>query len=223
MNNIVSISDLKIGYNGNLIIEGVDLEINEAEFVYLVGKSGSGKSSLLKTLYADIKCQAQVFNICGYDLKSIKKKQVPHLRRRLGIVFQDFQLLTDRDVYENLLFILKATGWRSLQLIEKRIFEVLKLVGLENKIHEFPYKLSGGEQQKVVIARSLLNDPQLIIADEPTGNLDPICANEIIELLKNISKLGTAVIIATHDYRIIEKYSGKIYKIEDRKLINFDY
>jgi len=223
MNSVVNVENLKLGYNKSIILENVNFEINQAEFVYLVGKSGSGKSSFLKTLYADLKFESGNLEVCGFDLNTIKQRQIPYLRRRLGIVFQDFQLLTDRTVYENLLFVLKATGWRSAQLIEKRIIDVLKLVGLESKKDVNPHRLSGGEQQKVAIARSLLNDPQLIIADEPTGNLDPMFANEIIELLKLIAKQGTAVIIATHDYRIIEKYSGKVFKLENKNFECMDF
>ena len=183
--------------------------------VYLVGKTGSGKSSLLKTLYSELPLKEGKGEVAGYDLKKVKRKDIPYFRRKLGIVFQDFNLLSDRNVYQNLYFVLKSTGWTKKTEIESRINEVLNLVGMGSKGFKMVYELSGGEQQRLVIARAILNKPEVILADEPTGNLDPTVTDDIMLLLKNICDKGTAILIATHDYRIINKFPGKIYRCEE--------
>lgn len=193
----------------NLVLRKVNVEISEGEFVYLVGKTGSGKSSFLKSLYADIPLAEGEINICDYSLSQIKTKEIPFLRRKLGIIFQDFQLLTDRSVTDNLLFVLKATGWVNKHEMEQRISEVLDSVGLKSKGFKFPHELSGGEQQRVSIARALLNHPQVILADEPTGNLDDDTADEIMNLLWTIRERGTAIVMATHDRYVLEKFPSR--------------
>ena len=215
---IIELSNAFIFQGQNLILQGVDLEVKSGELVYLVGKTGSGKSSLLKTLYADVPLKEGKGEVVGYNLNTIKRKEIPFFRRKLGIVFQDFNLLSDRNVNQNLWFILQSIGWKNKLDIETRINEVLKLVGLENKGFKMMYELSGGEQQRLVIARAILNKPEVILADEPTGNLDPEVTDNIMELLYNICKQGTAVLIATHDYRIIKKFPGKIYRTEEGRI-----
>lgn len=213
---IVSLRKAEIYQQNSLILKNVDLTIKKGEFVYLIGKTGTGKSSLLKTLYGDLPFRNGIGKVCSFNLKELNWKKVPHLRRRLGIIFQDFQLLNDRTVEENLLFALKATGWKEKKDIENRIKLVLTNVGMNNKSKEMPYKLSGGEQQRVAIARALLNDPALIIADEPTGSLDPETSEAIIGLLHKIcSKTDTAALIGTHDFQIIEKHPGRIVECID--------
>jgi cell division transport system ATP-binding protein len=212
---VVQLHNVKIFQQDSLILSDVNLNINEGEFVYLVGKTGTGKSSLLKTLYADLPLIEGEGMVAGYNLRKIKKKEIAFLRRKLGIVFQDFQLLTDRTVAENLIFIMKATGWKNPNLMEKRLQEVLNMVGLGTKHYKMPFELSGGEQQRLVIGRALLNDPVLVLADEPSGNLDPEISDEILRLLVNISKNGTAVLMATHDYRLIDKFPAKIIRIQN--------
>jgi cell division transport system ATP-binding protein len=203
-------------YQGkHLILKDVNLEIRSGEFVYMIGKTGSGKSSLLKTLYADIPLEEGRGTVAGFDLTRLKKKEIPYMRRKLGIVFQDFQLLSDRSVQDNLLFVLIATGWEGKAKMEERIGEVLEMVGLKTKGHKYPHELSGGEQQRVVIARALLNRPELILADEPTGNLDPETSEEIIRLLMNIARTGTSMLVATHDYAILQKYPSRTVVVED--------
>ena len=192
------------------ILKDINLEINEGEFVYLIGRSGSGKSSLLKTLYADIPAKDGQFDIAGFDLIDIKRKDIPLLRRKIGIVFQDFQLLYDRNVEQNLSFVLKATGWDDESGISRRIDEVLQLVGLQGKRKSMPHQLSGGEQQSVAIARALLNNPSVILADEPTGNLDPETTNDIMKLLMKIRDNGTTILMATHNYNLILKYPSRV-------------
>lgn len=204
--------------NNSLVLHDVDISIERGEFCYLIGKTGSGKSSLLKTLYGALPLENGEGTIAGYDLKKLKRKDVPYLRRKLGIVFQDFQLLTDRNVTENLMFVLKATGWTDKDKCLQRIHEVLQKVGLPTKDYKMPNELSGGEQQRVVIARALLNDPEIILADEPTGNLDPDVTDDIMTLLKSIAESGRAVLMATHDYRIINKFPGSIYKCENGRV-----
>jgi cell division transport system ATP-binding protein len=218
LDNIISLEHVSIFQKHNLVLSDVSLNIDKGEFVYLVGKTGSGKSSLLKTLYADLELKEGTAMVAGYNLKTIKTKEVPFLRRKLGIVFQDFQLLTDRTVNDNLLFVLKATGWKNKNEMQKRIQDVLDKVHLSTKGTKMPHELSGGEQQRISIARALLNDPELILADEPTGNLDPETSEGIIEVLSEISKSGRAVLIATHDILMFEKFPSRTIKCENGKL-----
>lgn len=216
---IIRIQNGRIFQNNNLIIRDINFEIKGDELVYLIGKTGSGKSSLLKVLYGELPLGEGSGEVVGFDLPSLKKKEVPLLRRKLGIVFQDFQLLTDRTVGENLLFVMGATGWSDKRLMEKRAIEVLQLVGLETKINVKPHALSGGEQQRISIARSLLNKPELILADEPTGNLDPETSEEIMQLLIAVAKEEkSAVFMATHDMTIVEKFPGRVVRVEDGQL-----
>ncbi|MCG9911520.1 MAG: ATP-binding cassette domain-containing protein [Flavobacteriales bacterium] len=211
----ILLKNVQIFQGKHLILKDVNLDIHSGEFVYMIGKTGSGKSSLLKTLYADIPLKDGEGMVTDMSLVNLRKNDVPFLRRKLGIVFQDFQLLSDRSVHDNLFFVLKATGWDSKKKMDERIEEVLDMVGLKTKGHKFPHELSGGEQQRVVIARALLNRPQLILADEPTGNLDPETSEEIIRLLINISRTGTAMLVATHDYEILKKYPSRTIVVED--------
>ncbi|TNE81432.1 MAG: ATP-binding cassette domain-containing protein [Bacteroidetes bacterium] len=215
---VIALKQVNVYQGENMILHDVDLEIKSGEFVYLIGKTGSGKSSLLKTLYGELPLSEGEGNVAGFDLKKLKPSKVHMLRRHIGIVFQDFQLLTDRNVRENLDFVLKATAWKDKKKREERITEVLSLVGLSTKDFKMPFELSGGEQQRVVIARALLNNPDLILADEPTGNLDPEVAEDIMKLLKDIANKGTAIFMATHDYRLINKFFGKIYRCEGGKI-----
>ena len=217
---IIHLEEANIFQKKILVLSGVSLDIYKGEFVYLIGRTGSGKSSLLKTLYGDLKLQQGEGVIAGFDLKKLKEKDVPYLRRKLGIVFQDFQLLTDRTVRENLLFVLKATGWKDRHKMEERIQEVLDKVTLGTKGFKMPHELSGGEQQRVAIARALLNDPALILADEPTGNLDPDTSYEIMNLLFQISDSGRAVLMATHNYSLIDKFPGRIIKCDQGKVMD---
>lgn len=211
---VISLSQVSIFQGHNLILSDVNISIGKGEFVYLIGQTGSGKSSLLKTLYGELPLEKGEGAIAEINLQGLKPTQVPYLRRKLGIVFQDFQLLTDRSVYKNLEFVLKATGWKNESDMKVRIHEVLDLVNLQTKDFKMPHELSGGEQQRVVIARALLNHPEIILADEPTGNLDPKVSDDIMNLLIEISKKGTAVLMATHDYRIIQKFTGRILRCE---------
>ena len=194
------------------ILSDVSFTVSKGELTYLIGKVGSGKSSILKTLYADLPLKEGFGKIVGYDLSDIRRKDIPFLRRKLGIVFQDFQLLTDRNIFENLQFVLKSTGWKKNKLIRERIDEVLEKVNLSDKLLKMPNQLSGGEQQRIAIARALLNNPEIILADEPTGNLDPHTSEDILKLLVDISKTGRAVLIATHDYPIIKRFPSTVYK-----------
>ncbi|MFB0926081.1 MAG: ATP-binding cassette domain-containing protein [Vicingaceae bacterium] len=212
---IIDIDSAKIFQKKNLILQDVNLKIDEGEFVYLIGKTGSGKSSLLKTIYGDLPLKEGDAKVCDFDLKTIKRRKVPFLRRKLGIVFQDFQLLSDRSIDENLKFVLKATGWKNKAEMTARITEVLENVGLGAKGYKFPHELSGGEQQRVVIARALLNEPDLILADEPTGNLDPETSAEIMKLLFDISKKGKAILMATHDFHLMGKFKSRTIKCEN--------
>ena len=214
---IVSYRGVEIMRDEFVVLRDVDLSIDQGEFVYLIGRVGSGKSSLMKTMYAEIPLNSGSAEVLGYDLASIRRKQIPYLRREMGIVFQDFQLLTDRDVRHNLLFVLKATGWKDGGEIENRIKEVLSIVGMENKSYKMPHELSGGEQQRVAIARALLNKPRLILADEPTGNLDPETAHGVLETLHSISKNGTAVVMATHNLGIVREFPGRVINIANKK------
>ena len=204
-----SSSDRELRREGELILSDIDLEVCEGEFVYLIGRVGSGKSSLLKTLYAELQLLEGEGTVAGFDLRRMKRKQIPYLRRRIGIVFQDYQLLTDRNVFLNLYDVMRATGWREESRIRKRIDEVLKLVQLENKSYKMPFELSGGEQQRLVIARALVNSPRLLLADEPTGNLDPVTADGIIELFREIAASGCAVVMSTHNTSLIEEYPSR--------------
>lgn len=212
---IVSLRNAQIYQGKNLILGNVNFEVRKGEFVYLIGKTGSGKSSLLKTLYGDLYLKEGEGAVAGFDLKSLKWSSIPLLRRNLGIIFQDFRLLTDRNVFDNLAFVLRATGWKDKALMKEKIEDVLDKVGLKSKGFKMTYEMSGGEQQRVDIARALLNNPKLILADEPTGNLDPETRDEIMQLLINICKdYQAAVIMATHDYSIIRKFPARVVRIE---------
>lgn len=213
---VIQVKGVDIYQGKNLVLHDLNFEIGRGEFVYLIGKTGAGKSSLLKTMYGDLGLKKGNIEIGGIELFGLKRSQVPVLRRKLGIVFQDFQLLTDRSIKDNLLFVLKATGWKDKKAMQTRIDEVLQLVGLPTKDFKMPHELSGGEQQRIVIARALLNDPEIILADEPTGNLDPDTSMDIMKLLIDISKKSaTAVLMATHDYMIIERFPARLLKCED--------
>lgn len=212
---VIDLTNVSVFQGDNLILSDVDVKIKRGEFVYLIGQTGSGKSSLLKTLYGELFLEKGSGKIADFDLTQLTPKQVPFLRRKLGIVFQDFQLLTDRSVFDNLHFVLKATGWKNEEDMKSRINEVLEEVGLATKHFKMPHELSGGEQQRVVIARALLNRPEIILADEPTGNLDPKVSDDIMNLLQQISKKEASVLMATHDYRIIQKFPGRILKCEN--------
>ena len=218
--SIIKTTALNVFQRDNLVLSDVNIEVQAGEFIYLIGKTGTGKSSLLRTLYADIPIREGDAEIAGFNLKNISQNQIPFLRRKLGIVFQDFQLLSDRNVRKNLEFVLKATGWKNQNEIDNRIKTVLEKVGLETKDFKMPHQLSGGEQQRVSIARALLNDPEIILADEPTGNLDPDTSEEIIQLLVEISKTGRTVLVATHDFIMISKYPSKILVCEHGKILH---
>lgn len=215
---IIKYQDVELDRDGNNILSDINISISEGEFVYLIGKVGAGKSTFLKSLYHEIPIEKGSGRIFEYELGSIKKKDIPYLRRKVGIVFQDFQLLIDRTAAKNLEFVLRATGWNNKGLIDIRIEEVLTQVGMQNKGYKMPHELSGGEQQRIVIARALLNSPEIILADEPTGNLDPETGNQIVKLLHKISEEGTAVIMSTHNYAVVQKYPGRIIKCEDGHL-----
>ncbi|MFT4222702.1 cell division ATP-binding protein FtsE [Dysgonomonas sp.] len=212
---IVEYEGVDLGRDGNTILSDVNISISKGDFVYLIGKVGSGKSTFLKSIYREIPFEKGHGRVFDYELENIKKKQIPYLRRKVGIVFQDFQLLTDRSVEKNLEFVLRATGWKNKGLIDIRINEVLTQVGMQNKGYKMPHELSGGEQQRIVIARALLNSPEIILADEPTGNLDPEMGRQIVQLLHDIAGEGTAVVMSTHNYAIVQKYPGRIVKCED--------
>lgn len=220
---IIDLQNISIFQRDNLVLSGVDLKVKQGEFVYLIGKTGTGKSSLLKTLYAELPLNEGYGTVCGYNLVGIKRKDVPFLRRRLGIVFQDFQLMFDRSVQANLLFVLKATGWKDKVAMDDRIKQVLEKVGLSTKGFKMPHQLSGGEQQRVSIARALLNDPELILADEPTGNLDPETSIGIMNLLIDISKSGRAVLMATHNYALMDRFPSRTVKCESGKVLIFEH
>lgn len=217
---IISIQNANIFQSKNLVLSNVNLKIEKGEFAYLIGRTGSGKSSLLKMLYGDVELAEGEAVVVGFELSDLQESQIPYLRRKLGIVFQDFQLLTDRSINANLFFVLKATGWKDKGKMQERVLEVLEKVGLATKGFKMPHELSGGEQQRVVIARALLNDPELILADEPTGNLDPETSEGIMKLLLDISKSGRAVLMATHNYTLIEKFPARILKCDNGKLMD---
>lgn len=212
---VVSLQNVTIYQENRVILSQVNLEVNPGDFLYIIGKSGTGKSSLMKTLYGDLSLTVGEGHVVDYDLPSLKEKDIPFLRRKLGVVFQDFKLLPDRSVNENMLFVLKATGWTDKEEMQDKIDEVLDHVGMKGFASKMPHQLSGGEQQRVAIARALLNDPELILADEPTGNLDPQTSTEVLELLKKINANGKTVIMATHDYALLLKYPSKTLKCED--------
>jgi cell division transport system ATP-binding protein len=215
MSSVIKFSDAIIFQDERPVISNLNLEIEKGEFVYLLGKTGSGKSSLLKTIYGDLPLQSGSGSVSGYNLSSLKRKDIPFLRRKLGIVFQDFQLLSDRSIFENLKFVMKATGWKEEEKIKARVKEVLTKVGLENKEHKMPHELSGGEQQRVSIARALINEPEIILADEPTGNLDPETSEEILKLLREISESGRSVLFATHDLLVYNKFKSRTLVCEN--------
>ncbi len=216
---IIILDKVSVYQNENLILANVSLTISRGEFVYLIGRTGTGKSSLMKTLYAELPVRVGTAGVAGYDLRKIRRQEIPYLRRKLGIVFQDFQLLMDRSINENLQFVMHSTGWKDSLLMTKRLQEVLAKVGLQTKGNKLPHQLSGGEQQRVAIARALVNDPEIILADEPTGNLDPESSEGIISLLMDISKTGRAVLMATHNYAMFEKYPSRTLKCEYGKVI----
>lgn len=214
-NAIVNYKGVGLSRDGNPVLQNINVEIKAGEFVYLIGKVGSGKTTFLKSLYCEVPFDAGTGHILDYCLNDIKRKDVPFLRRKTGIVFQDFQLLIDRSAEKNLEFVLKATGWKSQDAIDNRIKEVLTQVGMQNKGYKMPHELSGGEQQRIVIARALLNSPDIILADEPTGNLDPETGTQIVTLLHEISQHGTTVIMSTHNYALVQKFQGRIIKCDD--------
>lgn len=216
---LIKYSGVQLNRKENIILRDVNLEVRRGMFLYIIGKVGSGKSTLLKSFYSEIPIESGSASIFNYQLHNIKRRQVPFLRRKIGIVFQDFQLLIDRTVEKNLEFVLRATGWKSKIDIKNRINEVLVQVGMQNKTYKMPHELSGGEQQRVVIARALLNSPSLILADEPTGNLDPETGSQIVDLLQQISVAGTAVIMSTHNYSIVQAFPGEIMKCENMELV----
>jgi len=216
---VVIFEDASIYQDDHLVMSEVNFSLVKGEFVYLIGRVGSGKSSLIKTINAELVLKKGIASVVGFQLETLKKKQIPILRRKLGIVFQDFQLLIDRSVYDNLHFVLHATGWKDKAETDKRIMEVLAKVDLQNKGYKMPHQLSGGEQQRVVIARALLNNPEVILADEPTGNLDPETSEGIMKLLKEISESGCSVLMATHNYTLLKKFPARTLKCEDGKLV----
>jgi cell division transport system ATP-binding protein len=222
LDTIIEFNSANISQHDHLVLSDVSFKVDRGEFVYLIGKVGSGKSSLIKTMNAELPLQSGFGSIAGYDLKKIKRHQIPYLRRKLGVVFQDFQLLIDRSVVKNLEFVLKATGWSGKNEIEQRITDVLEKVGLSLKGYKMPHQLSGGEQQRVVIARALLNDPDIILADEPTGNLDPETSADIMKLLFDISRNGRAVIMATHNYSFLKKFPSRVLRCEKGTIIEVE-
>lgn len=217
-NTVLSLKNASIYQGNSLILSDVNVDISKGEFVYLIGKTGSGKSSFMKTLYGDLQLTEGEGFIVDYNLRTLKEKDIPYLRRKLGIIFQDFKLLPDRTVNENLSFVLKATGWKDKKEMEVKIEQVLDKVGMKTSGFKFPHELSGGEQQRVAIARALLNDPELILADEPTGNLDPQTSVEVMKVLQDINKNGNTILMATHDYAMLLKYPSKTLKCDDNKV-----
>ena len=214
-NQILNIEDATIFHHFKTILNNVNFQLKIGEFAYIIGETGSGKSSLLRTIYSDIPLKMGKIIVDGQDISNIKRNQLPYLRRKIGIIFQDFQLFQDRNAYENIKFVMTSTGWSDEKKIDNRITQLLEKVGLENKKNSYPFELSGGEQQRLVIARAIVNNPKLIIADEPTGNLDPLVAEKILKLLLDINKSGTSVIMTTHNYNLIRKYRKRILKCEN--------
>ena len=219
MSAIIDYKNVEVLRKELLVLKNVNFQLEEGQFVYLIGRVGSGKSSLMKTMYAEVPIEMGEARIFDYDLSAIRRKDVPMLRRQIGVVFQDFQLLSDRSVYDNLLFVLKATGWKNKTDIDERINEVLSEVGMEHKSYKMPHELSGGEQQRIALARALLNRPKLILADEPTGNLDQETGHQIMSLLHRICAEGTAVIMATHNIQLTEDFPARVVKCEDKNVI----
>ena len=217
-NPILQLKDVSIFQGESLVLSNVNVEINKGDFVYLIGKTGTGKSSFMKTLYGDLPLTEGEGHIVDFDLKNLKEKDIPFLRRKLGVVFQDFKLLSDRTINNNLLFVLKATGWKDKNKMNTRVEEVLSKVDMKTKGFKFPHELSGGEQQRVAIARALLNDPDFILADEPTGNLDPQTSIEVMEVLQDINKNGNTILMATHDYALLLKYPSKTLKCDENQV-----
>ena len=215
---IIELINASIFQNNKSVLENVNIEVAKGDFVFIIGRTGSGKSSLIKILYGDLPLEKGIGNVVGFNLLKISQKQIPFLRRKIGVVFQDFKLLSDRNIYDNLKFVLRATGWKNKDDIKNRINDVLKEVGLFEIEKKYPFELSGGEQQRTAIARALLNTPELIIADEPTGNLDPQTSNEIMGVFKRLHKQGMSVFMATHDYNMIVKFPGKIFKCDSGKV-----
>lgn len=218
--NVIDIKNVAVYQGANLVLSNVNIEVKKGEFLYLIGKTGSGKSSLLKMLYAEIPLKAGSITIANTELKGIKEKDIPFVRRKLGIVFQDFQLLYDRSVNDNLIFVMQATGWTDKNEIKKRCDEVLSKVNLVNKGVKMPHELSGGEQQRVAIARALVNNPEVILADEPTGNLDPETSEGIVQLLKDLTQTGCSIVMATHDFMVFKKFPARIIKCENGEIID---
>jgi len=215
---VLSLKNVTIFQENNAVLTDINLEVNHGEFLYIIGKTGSGKSSLMKTLYADLKLKEGSGEFVEYDLAKLRERDIPYLRRKIGIVFQDFKLLPDRTVHENLEFVLKATGWKEKQEMNVKINEVLDKVGMKSAANKMPHQISGGEQQRVAVARALLNDPEVILADEPTGNLDPQTSVEVMQLLREINQNGKTIIMATHDYALIMKFPGKTLKCDNGTL-----
>jgi cell division transport system ATP-binding protein len=222
LDSIIQFDNASIFIYDHLVLKEVNFTVNKSEFVYLIGKVGSGKTSLIKTINTELPLQEGEATVAGFTLQNIKTRQIPYLRRKLGIVFQDFQLLIDRSVSDNLIFVLKATGWKNKKDIEQRIGEVLEKVGLQHKGYKMPHQLSGGEQQRVVIARALLNDPEIILADEPTGNLDPETSEGIMNILFEISQAGRAVVMATHNYNLLNKFRARTMKCHESRLVELE-
>lgn len=215
----INYHNVEVRQQETIVLEEVDLRIQKGDFVYLIGKVGSGKSSLLKTMYGELDIHSGSAEVLGYDMAHIRRKQIPALRKQIGIVFQDFQLLIDRNVKENLDFVLKATGWKDKGKRQMRIEQVLEQVGMETKGYKMPHELSGGEQQRIVIARAILNTPDIILADEPTGNLDPETGRQIVQLLKDICKSGSTIIMTTHNMQLLEEFPGKVYCCDNHKVV----
>ena len=220
--SILSIEEVSIFQQDETIFENINININKGDFIYLIGKTGSGKSSLIKTIYADLELQKGEISVGGFTLKNLKENKIPFLRRKLGIVFQDFNLLQDRSVFDNLKFVLQATEWKNKRKIEDRIYEVLEIINIKDLTHKFPHQLSGGQKQKVAISRALLNNPDLIIADEPTGNLDPKTSLEIMQLLLDLNKKGNTILMATHDFILIKQFPHKTLLCNNKSIRSID-